>query len=1466
MLMRGIILLLFITSFFQGYSQKIKKFSKEPTVYITELNAFLTKDLDKTRGEILYNQFAPLWNDGTFTAEQQSSIIQTSNNFQKKRVVDIDSWEYYLSSLMQIVLAEEEKIAEPWINYFEEFTRISKSGGIRQYTKILHNVLFNQQFIFNNNVRWQVTGDNYEIDFNEQLIVRVSEIDLWGFYKTDSTIIENTSGIYKPAEMLFSGNGGNMYWLRAGLSEDSAKAELSNYQIEVDKTQFTADSVLLQTYLFEEPILGKLEERLTTKTKANSATFPRFFSYENNISRTDLYPDVDFIGGFSLIGSKFYASGVAGAPASMIFKYDGKPLIVTKSRRYLLKEKLISAEEVQVKLMIEGDSLFHAKVKLKYQPEKGSLVFNRDKKGTSQAPFINTYHDLDMFFDAMTWYRGQPKVYISNLNLGSISPVILESQDYFRRQRFEQIQGLNDINPLYDLKKAGELYGRNTLSLDEMASELVMTKQNAHRFMLEMVIQGFVYYDQEKEEITLKEKVFNYTLNYEEKRDYDVIRFVSGIASGANATISLENFDMEVYGIKAIALSDSQKVALYPRNRKITVHEGLNFDFDGRISAGRFNFWGTQFYFDYNLFQINMATIDSMRFKVESFYTDINGNRELVNVRNTLQDINGELLIDKPNNKSGKESYTEYPIFRSGRESYVYYQRGETFGGVYDKERFFVELEPFEIDSLDNTSTQGLKFKGTLFSAGIFPDIEQDITVQKDYSLGFATTTPEGGFPTYGGKGNYEGSLSLSLEGFSGSGDIDYLTSNAMSNYFIFFPDSTNGVAQEYIINEQMAAVEYPNVTGNDVLVNWRPNEDVFYSKSLATPFNMYDEVGMLVKGKLAYGPNKLAGNASLAFLDAQANSKDFWFKNREFTSDSLEIKIRANAEAKWGFVLNDAHGFVNFDQEKGEFTRNDTAGYLEFPINRYIGYMDFAEWFIPEKAVEVQKLGGAALSHMVSVHPRQDSLQFMAGSAKFYLTESLLESFDVPHIDVADARLFPDSGYVAIDPNAKMRVLENANLLADRETKFHKFFGGSFTVKSRNKYYGSANYEYIDEDETAWPLFFEEIKVDTSGTTVALAKVTKDEEFYLSSFFGYYGKVHLTAPEKFMIFDGYTLIQQTCDNIETTWFKFKSDIDPMQIVIDLPEDNPATRGDNLYNGIYISPDSTSGFSGFLTRANSMADQELISATGVLFYEKALNSYIITTPEMVANPDIAGNKLVLNNKDCITTGSGKLSYSPKMGQVNLNSYGIVTHDLLTDEISFDVVLNFDFYFDENILEAIADEINAASSAKAANVNRDAYTVAMNNILSEKEKSKFQSQIDMGGSVKVPKSMESAISFSDLVMYWNPETNSFVSDGRVGIGNILDVPVNRSVEGIVEIVRKSRGDEIYIYFELDGGDYYYFQYKRNMLQFYTNNKEIMTAFREIDPDKRSLKAKDGMLPYKYNPSTKGKANLFLSKFE
>src|SRR5690606_35723890 len=114
----------------------------------------------------------------------------------------------------------------------------------------------------------------------------------------------------------------------------------------------------------------------------------------------------------------------------------------------------------------------------------------------------------------------------------------------------------------------------------------------------------------------------------------------------------------------------------------------------------------------------------------------------------------------------------------------------------------------------DNITTQGLEFDGTFTSAGIFPDMQQTIKVQKDYSLGFTTETPPEGLSAYGGKGTFTNSLQLSNEGLRGDGQIDYLNSVATSDEFFFFPDSTNGIANNYEITAQTAGVEYPHALG----------------------------------------------------------------------------------------------------------------------------------------------------------------------------------------------------------------------------------------------------------------------------------------------------------------------------------------------------------------------------------------------------------------------------------------------------------------------------------------------------------------------------------------------------------------------------------------------------------------------------------------------------------------------------
>ena len=1468
--MKKLFLIVLFTSLgLTSFSQRLKKFSEEPQVYLEQLEGFL-KDIDRDRGEALYLKVSPILNGGALPGESFNRVVDISNNLLRKRILNIEPWENLFNVLSLIGDNDpEEKYIYPFLEDLSESSRKARSRDTEDYLSTLITCFSDSALNDDGKIRWVNETKGFEFKFEGEPQFVFDDIDLWGYYKDDSTQIVATSGIYYPRKREFVGTGGEIYWIRAGISKDSLYAELSRYTIDVTKASYSADSVILySSYYITDPIYGEFEEKLTSKNSPEDATFPRFKSYENNVSVTDFVPGVDYLGGYSLLGNKVYASGSNMSPAQFTFKYEGKPQVRINSNRFLLKKKYFSAVESNVWIKLgDSDSLFHPKSGMQYIPEVQLLTVTRTEEGMSKTPYSDTYHNVDIFFENLTWKLTDPQIRLGNLNMGSVSPVFFESENYFRGERFLAVQGLNDVNPLIKIANVYDVYQRRDITIDQMANGLQMDKLSAHRFMMQMAIQGFVFYNLESGDIYIKDRVFDYILNYNEKRDYDVIQFVSAMKSGTNASISLLNYDMEIRGISGIALSDSQKVVMYPLGRKITVHRGLDFDFDGQISAGRFSFWGTQFYFNYNEFKVNMSAIDSMRFKVESFDATSDGRRKLVNVKTVLQNINGELLIDKPDNKSGLEQYHDYPIFKSGRESFIYYDKQNIHNGVYDRERFYIEIAPFEIDSLDNASTKGIKFDGTFTSADIFPVMDQEITVQKDYSLGFETTTPPEGLAAYGGKGTLTNILTLSNKGLRGNGSIDYLTSHAESNEFFFFPDSTNGIAQSYEVLEQKAVVEYPHVLGSNVGYHWEPLKDKLFTTSKATPFEMYDGIGMKAKGTLEYSPSKLAGDALISYLNAENKSKKFTFKNRMFESPEMSFRVKASPEAEWGFSLADARGYVSFDGQKGEFTVNNAASFMSFPINQYSAFMDFAEWNIPEKSIDVKKLNAqdVASSKMVSVHPRQDSLQFMAQNAKFYLTNSLLEGFGIPVIEVADVSIVPDSGYVAIDPAAKMRTLLKAEVTAQRTNKYHKFYNSTLNIYSRGRYSGSGDYVYLDEDNVEWPLHFESIKVDTSGTTMGLAKVSQEEEFFISPFFGFYGKVELDARKKHMFFNGYTLIQQVCDNIETTWFKFKSDIDPKKIVIVLPEDNPSTRADNLYNGIFISPDTTSGYSAFLSKESSKADMEIVSATGVLFYDNAQSSYIITTPEKLENPGGPGNYLALNNDMCITTGRGKLSFGQETGQMEFNAYGEVKHKLDEGEIEGDVVINLDFFFNDKILEALAAELNGATNLAGVNVNRVAYKDYVGESFSDTEdRNEFWSEVNtVGFPEKMPRELAHTLSLVDLQMEYNPDTRSFVSVSDIGIGGVNRIPINRKVKGYLEVIHKRRGDEIYIYFKIDG-DQYYFQYKRNVLSFYTDNKEIMTILQETE--ERSKEGGDGVPNFTFNQASKGKMRLFLSKFE
>ncbi len=1445
-----------------GIAQKIKSFSNNPEVFINELQGFL-KEADKSQGEALFLAFAPVFQTELYP-EEQSQLSDIANQLLKKRVVDFESWQHLLSSIMSLQIQEEDENRKAWISHFKAYSKSSPNRESAEYLRACY-LNFNDSLISDyRSINWKAAGGIRIFSMENEPHFIYSEFDLIGNYKDDSTLIENTSANFYPIQKKIQITGGSVYFARAGFGRDSVRAELKRVSIDLSQPGYQADSVVLHSLLYlPGPTEGRLQEQMSSKTQEANATFPRFESYNKQIKIDNIVEGVDYLGGFSMVGNKLFGAGSSSHPSRLIFKHENKGLFKVVSSRFRLLNNLISTEEARMTLYLKSDSISHPKMAARYIISNRMLNLLRSNEGLALTPISNSYHDAEMYFGSLNWKMGGPQITFGSYG-GNQEDGFVESEQYFRTERMQAMQGLNTTNPLYYLQEMRDYFNSDYLELKEAARFLRMENSSAERFFMQMMVAGFVDYDVVNQRARIKNKTFEFILDIEGKRDYDVIRFKSSTGGNENARLSLLNFDLEIEGIEFIAVSDSQKVAMFPKGNRITMQENFNFKFDGLIQAGRFRYYGNEYFFNYDQFKVNMNRIDSMKFKVESFEPNpFGGPRKLVDVKNTLQDINGELFIDKSDNKSSQKVFPEFPIFVSGKESYVYYDRNEIYNKVYERNSFYVELIPFTIDSLDNTTTEGLRFDGTFVSAGIFPDMLQTVKVQRDYSLGFEDVSPPDGLSAYGGKGRFTNKISLSNKGLKGDGRIDYLTSVSQGRDFTFFPDSVRGLTDEYEIAAQTVPTQYPHVVAKGSEMRWLPKLDMMEQKSGNSPFAMYDEVGMQAIGTLAQSPNRLKGNAQIDFQDAQMFSRNFTFKERDFLADSSDFKVRASANANWGFSMKNAKSQVDFNSMKGQFLLNDPAQYFKFDLNQYIAFMDRANWDITAKSIKVRKDAEGINSLMVSINRAQDSLQYMAGNAEFSLINTVLEVYEATEIDVADARIFPKDGRVTIDTAADMRILSQSKVVASRMNQFHEFYESEIKIRSRKAYSGSGLLEYLDKDQTPWPLQFHTIQVNREGNTVAFAKVEEEDGFFMSPFFAFKGKVELNANQKSLTFDGQTLIQNTCDNIVTTWFPFRMEIDPYKIIIDLPifgEDKAAER---LYNGIFVSSDSTSGYSAFLSRASTKADVEIIRSDGQLFYDENLFSYVVARKERIENPDLKGNYLRLNNRECFTEGEGKLGFGQNTGLLKLDAYGVAKHNLNNDKMELDMLLGIEFPFEAEVLNRIAKDVKASGGGAASNIGRRAYRVAVNELLSDKEKAKLDEQIALYGAPDdLPKELQSTFVFNDVQMVWNSLSNSFLSEGNIGMGSILKNPINQKLEGTIELVRKRRGDELYIFFR-SGGISYYFEYKRNVLQFYSTNEELLAVIRDMDPKKKRIDGPNNTF-INISIASKSKMNRFLNR--
>lgn len=1044
------------------------------------------------------------------------------------------------------------------------------------------------------------------------------------------------------------------------------------------------------------------------------------------------------------------------------------------------------------------------------------------------------------------------------------------------------MMGISFNHPLYEIKQYADESNSKEFTAYQLAKYHRSSEEQWHQVLIDLNNKGFLKYDLNTRVVKVEPKLYWYIENNIGKRDYDVIQFSSEVPSGYNAQLSLLNYDLQLKGVENFQLSDSQQVRITPQNGEVIIKKNRDFTFGGRVFAGNFEFIGSEYAFSYEKFTLDLLKVDSCRIYVEdeSLGRDNYGNPMKRSLKNVLHDIAGYIKVDSPTNKGGYHSYAypQYPIFTCTKMSYVYWDKPDIQQGQYKRDKFYYQVQPFTIDSLDNFSKKDLKFNGTLVSGGIFPDIEEPLVLMDDYSLGFKRNTGAGGMSAYAGKAKVNAELKLDYSGLKGAGDFNYLTASASSDEFTYLPDSMLGTTKSFTNREQSGKVEIPKAKCDTTALTFVANPDQLKVKSLSKPIDFFESEATL-DGTLRLKPTGMRGMGDMKFSGATLTSNDFNYARRKILADTAAFQLAGMDDGNaLAFKTDNVNANVDFDKRQGLFKSNSGETKIEFPTNQYICFMDQFTWYMDKAEMDLASSRQAKedltidtndefkRSNFYSIAEGQDSLNFLSPRAKYDLRRSMLTCQKIQYIVVADSKITPDSGKVVIEKHANMQPLQRAQILSNYITQYHKLFNAEVKIEGRKRYYGSGDYTYTDENKKEQVIHLDAIKTDSSFQTVASGKIALEQNFFLSPSYEYFGDFELQASSKFLTFDGGVKILHNCENMARTYFKFRSEINPEEIYIPVDTILRNTDMEKLGVGLIVTGDSPLAvYPAFLSQKQEAEDRGLVEATGYLFYDKTTRKYLVGSKEKIKQPKLQGNLVVLNTVNCELTADGMVDFNVDYGMLKMSNVGDMSYKSAKGEVVSQTTSFVNFPIDEGAMKRIAEQIEKWPNLQPVDIATTKYEKSLIEMLGQKESDKIIADLALGGQLKrVPDEFQKTFCLADVKWTWNAAEEAFQSVGPIGIGNMDKKQVFRYVKGKIEIEKRHSQDVFRMYIELDPGTWYYFEYKLGIMNIISSDKEFLDVLAAVKDDKRRFE--EGKLKFSYQViNNKKKRDDFISRF-
>jgi len=1461
-------------------------FTESPEAFQQEIMKFASEKIKSDKWVKQVEALTLNMNEGCLTSVQSKSLMSQYNRMHALAVRYNPHLYNYIKSVNQ-QCDNGQGDMNGWFKAIDALINNSQRGKYEKLSSFISfsNHFFKKQQLVTSKQRdWIFDSKKFQFNLDDKLPTIDFELGtLKAIARKDSLIIKNTKGNYSPFKKEWKGVGGTTDWKRGDWEgnsiANSAKAELSTYRVNMNRAEYRAQNVVLSfDYMLYKKIEGSIYDKLSVP-RDGQVDFPQFDSYDKNIAVDNVDPNVRFKGGFGLYGWKMQVKGDTLTRASMkIYDESGNLQASAHSRFFGLKDrKSVYGTDTEVSVYIKQDSIYHPNLNLSYFISDRQLRLVRGEEASSKIAFMDGYHQMELNTDALEWNLSDTLMVFRKSTQIEDAAVTANSFNFYDRSILGNYKIGLTKDPIIILSNWSESMMSNEISGHSFAAQIKphFTIDNVIGVVFDLVRDGFVYYDPLTQNLGIRNKARFYAQCAKDASDYDVLNITSQ-TNKTNFQINLDNNELLIRGVRQVELSDSQNVAIFPLNKTIQMRKNRDFYAFGDASAAAVDLVNGEYNFIYNDFNLNIDTVSQLLFYVPTLELLSNGMPEgHIPIKTLLHDLKGNIQIDASGNKSSRIDTEGFPILSVTSPSYIYYDNSNVFDGAYKRETFYFKLDPFVVEGLDNLQRSDLVFDGEMNYGNIFPDIRQTVTLQEDLTLGFTDYETKVNTPTYNGLGTFNGKINLSNKGLLADGNVEFMSTLLFCKEFVFLPELMLANADTMLTKKAtIKGVEFPRVDNTNVVAKWRPYADTMTIKA-KTPFDIFEAKMRLTQGDILITSKGMYSNGQINIEGAKFSANQLWYKSETVGSDSASLAIRM--PGKDYDVLNAKETTFSFSPygNLGEIMPNNRNIPVELEDFKFDATAEKYTWNRADSSVVITDQAG----FLTSFNEFEDSLILPFKQATYRYNQHTIDLKGAEQISIADAYIMPNNHELTIRKKSRVDTLYNAIILADTVKQFHKISNATVKIKSRYEYEGEGDYVYRSDYLADQIMHLDAIKsklvrkddgkLDYEGNswyTVSNTAINEDKGFLLDPRMNFKGAVFLDSRDPYLTFDGYGKIIMKSD-LNTQWFQFKNLIDPNNVTIDLTKPI-SEKKDSLYVGLMMDYNDFNLKTAFLSPKTTRKDFVIFDSRGSFNYDNDAALFKVGDIGRITNEKLTNNILQLDDNKKLVSGNGKFNMG-NFGMMNVDIAGDFTHDLANKEYQFeDLVLGVDFTFDKKLFEQFTADIkNLSQEADEVDYMATKFSNAIVHLFDEKKAKTVLTDLETKEYFDRPDKLNYKLLFSNLDMVWDTLNRSFISRGTIGLSYLGETYVNRNIEGFVEFVPRSSGDQLNIYFEFIEADlgqkvWYYFNYKKGVLQVISYNPQFNDGMNSINPKKSVITNKETGEIFQYTMGSINKKNNFV----